>query len=137
VIVSPDGKFAFASNRGQGGASSSVTSFTLGVNQNGVKVESMRLVGQATTESAAITSPRAVGLSHDGKVLLVGSQDTSLLLALAVDVEGTFTPLAKAATYRSVSKPTAVQFVGDADLSESIMMLQGGEGELPADFIQL
>lgn len=70
VIFSPDGHFVYASNRGQKGAPSSMTSFRLVESEEDGDAAGASLVyvGAATTATAQITSPRGVGLSADGKV---------------------------------------------------------------------
>ena len=137
VIFSPDGQYVFASNRGQKGAPSSITSFKLAIGGGGgggggvlraatgngstmpvlgtAAAASLLLVGAATTASAAITSPRGVGLSGDGKVLIVGSQDTNLIAALAVGADGSLKLVGQPVVHRGVVAPTSIRFLAGGD----------------------
>lgn len=47
--------------------------------------------------------------------MVVGSQDTNLIAALAVGSDGSLRLLGKPATHRGVVSPTSIRFVGGGD----------------------
>ncbi|QUH01377.1 lactonase family protein [Saccharopolyspora erythraea] len=77
VVVSPDGRFAFASNRGH----DSIAVFGC---------DDFRLLG---IHPAGVAGPRHIALSPDGAVLFAAGQDSGTLRALRVHGDGGLEPV--------------------------------------------
>lgn len=100
VVVSPDGRFLYGSNRGH----DSIVVFSID-GQSGM----MTLVDHAQTD---IDTPRSFAVDPTGQILLVANQGSNSVASYAIGMTGTLTHLV------TTAMPAAAPFVGIFDLPE-------------------
>jgi 6-phosphogluconolactonase (cycloisomerase 2 family) len=117
IIVAPNGRTLFVSNRGlDGGAESSVASFAIAPSsEKPVFLSSI----DSTVLGMYFGFPRGLGMSQDGRFLLAAGQDNALFTTISIDSDGSLTVFKGNQQLDGVIGPTGITFIDHGENGEA------------------